>query len=287
VNKAFSNEADASREATGWRDDGSESGSIRVKPLEGRLISMPFRAGHITVENQGGTASFATGTLSDQSGVGGAMNISVPAGAFGTRIWVPFYGPTFGIRFRRDSSTGQDFTVSVDGVARRCEGLIPNLAAQGVSLTDGSANVIMFTDLGEGLHLAEVTVHARPSGANAILFYAYLVEERSGYVPFQRENFLVSTVVLTTGDTSVPFGASPNGALAVRKIDFCNTSASPVTVYVKNGSSVIWSTTLTAAGTAGSTASWDPGGLIPNSAAGLSMSASAGTSVNATTYGGL
>jgi len=276
-------------QANGWRDDGSESGLIRTEHVRGNLVPIPFDALQYYAELSGGaTATSApTGVYSNPDGSGTGVNVSIPSGAdAGVRLWMPFYGRGFGVRWRRDSGlTATNLSVVVDGEAVGVDtGNLPHLVAEAITtqITDAEARAITHPLLpNDGPHVAEIHVIRDPSATATITLYGFLLDERAGYRPLPRVAQMLTTTVLTAAAVEIPVGRGTALAMrAIRKVIYTNITAGPVTVTVKNGANTVWARSIPA----NETIEFDPGTAIAASSA-FTHQASAATSVNATVIG--
>lgn len=207
----------------------------------GDLVKVPFRSGHFYSTDVGSTASFqSSGITSNEDGSNTGLNVSVPVGSQnGVSIRVPFYGRSFGLRWRRDSNAG-DFSIAIDGVSY---GLITGqhtyLINESAVLTDGESLVLITDDLPDGVHYAEIMVSNRAT-TNAILFYGLLLERRAGYSEKPRTKPFLNPIAVTTSDVVIPKGSNPDSLLTVEKIIYTNTTASAITVTVNYNGVQMW-----------------------------------------------
>lgn len=278
-------------QAIGWEDDGSDSGVVRTRLLRGDLVEVPFRSLQFYAELAGGaTATYqSTGVYSNPDGSGTGINVSVPPGVAtgaGVRLWLPFSGRAFGVRWRRDRASMAAFSVAVDGQAVPvASGLIPRLVAEGLTtqITDAQARAVTHDALpDDGPHLAELAFVSDPGATSTVTVYGVLLDSRVGYRQLPRVGQVVSTTVLTASAVEIP--ANRGNVLtfrSLRKVIYANTTAGAITVTVKNGANTIWAKSIAA----NDTAELDFGGAGLAPSAAYTHQASAAASVNATVIG--
>lgn len=278
-------------QASGWYDDGSESGALRTREVRGDLVPIPFDPLQYYAELVGtATAAFqTTGVYSNPDGSATGINVSVPAGLTqGARLWVPFYGQAFGVRWRRDNSATDYISVTVDGVPVAVNtGTLPLLEAEGLTtqITDAEARAVTHEHLDPGVHVAEIAVVSDPSTTQSVTLYGLLLDSRAGYRPLPRVGQVQTASTLTTSAVEIPVGRGTALAMrAIRKVLYVNTSAAAVTVTVKNSTNTLKVLYLAATGNAGDCGEFDPGSAIAASAA-FTHQASANTAVTATVIG--
>lgn len=273
----------------GVMEDGSPTGAVRSILTRGNAVEVPFRALEYYADLAGGaTAAFqTTGVYSNPDGSATGINISVPAAAdAGVRLWVPFYGRLFGIRWRRDTgATASGITVTVDGVSTVVQPVVQldHLTAEGITtqLTDAKARAITHDNLThDGPHVAEIVVAANPTGNATVTLFGYLADTRAGYTPLPRLGHVVSTTTLTTSAVEIPMNRGNILAFrGLRKVIYTNTTATAATVTVRNGAATMWSAEIPANGTA----TFDPGGV--GASAAFTHLASTASAINATVIG--
>lgn len=277
---------------TSWEDDGSEAGTISTRLVRGDLAPLPFDALQYYADLIGSaTATYQTqGVWSNPDGSGTGVNVSVPAGLTqGVRIWLPFYGRGFGVRWRRDTATTAAISVAVNGQAVQvATGYLPLLTAEGLTtqFADAEARAVTHDHLAnDGPHVAEIVVVSDPSATQTITLYGVLVDARAGNRTLPRLAQVQTASTLTTGAVEIPTGRGTSLAMrGIRKVLYANTSAGAVTVTVKNSTSVLKAFYLAASGTAGDCAEFDPGESVAASA-NFTHQASAGSAVTATVIG--
>lgn len=247
-------------------DDGSEAGVIRAAIARGDLIQHPFIQGqyYLTAAVGGSGATFAgSGHFDNTDGLGGLVRLAATQGLptnvnSGARLYVAFTGRVFGIRFRRDTNTPDDFSVSVDGVAVGVRGKQELLNAEGEGLVDGDGVVITHENLSEGAHSAWITVHGRASASWGLEMFGYLVEPRSGYKNFARQGGFHKPAATPTGaaaavsvvSNGTGFAADPRRLSAIRGILYYNTTVGSITVTVSCDGATIWSAAVGAGASA-------------------------------------
>lgn len=278
--------------------------------LHPELVRMPFDPGSIALSTtgSGGAANVSyTSALvgSNPDGSDSGIAVSLPVIAIGSppfnsaRIFVPFYGSTFGARFRLDAGlTATTFTVVVDGEAVGVDcswppGPYPTLS--GFNVVNNEAQAITHRNLPTtGMHMAEIIVNGPTTGATtAIIFHGVLLDRSAGYKEPAPLGAVSTGIVLTTTlveiDTSRTNGQQ--AARGIRKVYYINTSGSPVIVDIAYNSVSFKRLYLAATGTAGDSAEWDPGTLVSPTVASAAFTllrhkASAGSAVTAfTQYG--
>lgn len=272
-------------------EDGSPGGAIRAVLTHGDAIDVPFRSLEYYAELTGGaTAAYqTTGVYSNPDGSGTGLNISIPTdvtvGA-GARIWLPFYGRIFGIRWRRDvGATATGISVTVDGVSVAVTPVaaLTQLTDEGITtqITDTRARAITHRNLlDDGPHVAEIAIASVASVAATVTLYGYIADQRAGYQQLPRIAQVVSTTTLTAADVEIPVNRGNVLAFrAIKRVIYTNTTTGTITVTVKNGANIMWQAAIPAT----SSATFDPGGVAASAA--FTHAASAATSVNATVIG--
>lgn len=273
--------------------DGQEAGAQRAQPLQGPLVALPFKTNAYWYEvvNTGTmtpTTIIVTGNpdgSGSQISLGGGIN----GADSGARLWIPFVGRCFGVRWQQTNLT-PNFDVVVDGVAVNVEGQHGVLLREGMSATaiaDARRQLVTHTDLHPGQHYAEIVVAAETGGtAKPLSLYGYLVDRNAGYVEEYRPSHVVSTAALTTSMVQVPMITGSASAIertlrGVDRIIYTNITAGAITVELENGSGVLmWTASIPA----NSSVVLDLGGVNLNSSV-FKHKASAGSSVNATVIG--
>lgn len=254
-------------------------GSGEVQLAE--LVRLPFNPGNISVSTTGAGGS-ANGSYSaalvgsNPDGSNSGFSISMPAIAVGSppfnsiRIFVPFYGSTFGVRWRADAGvTATNFTVVVDGEAVGVDctwppGPYPTLS--GFNIAANEAQAITHRNLPTtGLHMAEICVNGPNTGANTVIvFHGIIVDDSEGYRELPRLNALGTGAVLTTALVEIDTSRTnaQQAARGIRKVYYINTSAGPITVDIAYNTVSFKRFYLTAAGATGDCAEWDPGAAV-------------------------
>lgn len=284
--------------------------------LAPELVRVPFNPGNMGISTTGAGAG-ANGSYSqalvgsNPDGSDSGVSISMPAIALASppfnsiRVFVPFYGTTFGIRWRLDAGVTNlaNITVVVDGEAVGVDttwppGPYPTLS--GFNIVANEAMAITHRGLAStGLHMAEICVSGPNTGANAaLILHGFLADRAAGYTELPRLSAMPTAGVLLT-QTLVEIDSSrtnvQQAARAIRKVYYINASAAPVTVDIAYNSVVFKRIYLgatgispTAATPTGDTAEWDPGaslaiGVASGGAALLRHKCSALTAVTAFT----
>ena len=241
-------------QADAWDDDGTESGAMRVRVVRGDVVPIPFDSGNYYAEIIGSAtaAQQTTGVYTNPDGSGSSINVSVPAGLTqGMRIWVPFYGRAFGIRWRRDTATCPNISVIVDGQAVMvATGYSDRLTIEGLTTqmsTDAEARAMTHDHLAGGAHMAEIVIASDPSLTTTITLYGYLGDERAGYRQLPRLGHLFTTVAVPTTSTEIATGrATSLNMRSVRSVVYTNTSGAAVIVTVYNNTTVLWAKSIAA-----------------------------------------
>lgn len=281
------------------------SGSGEVQ-LPG-LVRVPFSLGNLTISTTGAggaaNASFSSALVgSNPDGSDTGISVNMPVIAIGSppfnscRIFVPFYGSTFGIRWRADAGIVNvtNIDVVVDGEAAGVDctwppGPYPTLS--GFNIASNEALAVTHRNLPTtGMHMAEIIINGPTSGATAVIvLHGILVDRAAGYETLPRLGAIPSAVALTT--TAVEIDTSrtnaQQAARGIRKVYYINTTAtSPIIVDILFNSVSFKRLYLTATGAAGDSAEWDPGDLIgpmvASGAAALLKHKASAVGVNAT-----
>lgn len=199
------------------------------------------------------------GTYFDRSGNHGFVAVTCDA----VSKWVMFtlivHGPVVGLRVQRPF-TGTDFLdVLIDGLAYRIDGKIhPTNPTVTTKPTDNWANIVLADDLPDAAHVVQVCFAGAASGSRTWNWFGLLLSERAGHGDNpNRGSFIISLPKLTDSPVSLASAGSTNlrPVRRLNQIIYTNTHTSEVTVYLRRaGGSLVWSDTLTAAGTKGSSA---------------------------------
>lgn len=232
--------------AIGLVDDGSESGALRTRPLEARMISQAFRCGSSSsagfrYEASGGASVTLTARVLQAKGyLGTVTSITCPAGDHSyVKVRLACYGRRFGLRWYY--VTGQPtkaFTVVIDGQAYE----VPTAAVDPLT----GASVAAYDPLLQWLspllddsrHDIEIIFTGdRPTGSsNSWLMFAVLLDGWAGYEQQQPIYPIFGPWTVGTGwDTfaaSSPWDATN---IRIRRAFFRNGSGSSATVYLAVG----------------------------------------------------
>jgi hypothetical protein len=265
------------------------------------LVMVPFRPNHYLVAITGTAATSFSYNAAPENGDGSCsgLQVTVPAGinqGLVLKFW--FYGTLLGLRwYPQYNSQDINFGVLIDGMPFDVtesdrEGNSPQIGEnQYWAFNNSTHNDLVATGLPPGKHLCEIHFPsniAAGAGNTVWFLWGFVAERSAGYKEFPSLLESPSTVnTLTTSAVAVKNGYSNtlNIFRYFRKIIYTNTSVSSVTVTVQNGTGTIWQTVLAAAGSAGCSDTFDPGGNFVADTA-LKHLASAGSAVNATIYGG-
>lgn len=261
----------------------------RVLPVVGSgeimfpdLVRVPFNPGNMGVSTTGAGGA-ANGSYSqalvgsNPDGSDSGFSISMPAIALASppfnsvRIFVPFWGSTFGIRWRLDAGVTNltSFTVTVDGDAVGVDttwppGPYPTLS--GFNIVANEAMAITHRNLATtGMHMAEIQVNGPNTGANtAIVFHGFLAAKNAGYVELPRLSAMPTAgILLTTALVEIDTSRTnvQQAARSIRKVYYVNTGAA-CTVDIAYNSVTFKRLYMAAAGAAGDTQEWDAGGNL-------------------------
>lgn len=253
------------------------SGSGEVQLPE--LVRVPFNVGNLTISTTGAggaaNASFSSALVgSNPDGSDTGISVNMPVIAIGSppfnscRIFVPFYGSTFGIRWRADSGIVNitNIDVVVDGEAAGVDctwppGPYPTLS--GFNIASNEALAVTHRNLPTtGMHMAEIIINGPTSGATAVIvLHGILVDRAAGYADLPRLSAIPSAVALTT--TAVEIDTSrtnaQQAARGIRKVYYINTTGAAVTVDIQFNTVTFKRIYLAISGTVGDSAEWDPG----------------------------
>lgn len=241
----------------GVQEDGSPSGAVRTVRSDGVGVWVPIRNSDYVIENTGSTASFAeSGFDYNMDGSGQGINISVPAtSGNGVRIWVPFAGRIFGVRWRLLSSAADRFTVVVDGVPVQVSGRPDRLVSEGITISSLASQGIAITH--DNLdptkqHTAEIIVTADVGGsARALTLFGWVLDKQAGYPEPRRVDYIsVVPTACPTSATAVSTGTAGSKVKGIRQIRYYNSSGGSLDVTVNYNGTAFWKTTLAAGGCA-------------------------------------
>lgn len=247
----------------GVHDDGTNEGVIRAKIAQGDLVKIGADA--IQCQVQAPDTSSAVFQVQNNQynsdGSNQAVIMTCSAGSNqGVVVSRKFYGKVIGERFQRNSTTPAVDLV-VDGVASavpspalQFDGAIPSSTPQ-----DGEAYYLIADDLPDGEHTVSVVLTPDPAIATpqTLALYGFLAERRAGYVDRTRANDMVSNGQVPTTAVGIARTTLKN----IRKIDYVNTTAAPITVTVYYSAVTTGNMAWTKSIAAGDTQSFDPGDL--------------------------
>lgn len=259
-------------QATGWRDTGPNEGAVATIRSDADLVMVPFRNNNHYLEtfgNGGGTLT-ANAFTSNPDGTGSAYNLSTTTQGINhaIRIWVPFNGRCFGVRWL-SASTVADFTVVVDGEAVGVEAFPAWLVNEGITtqLTNARAMALTHDSLDPMIpHVAQINFVGEASAVRSWVLFGFLLDKRFAFERERSYAHYTPVGTLTASAVAIPLtnGATTDRALrAIRKVLYYNTDASARIVTIKNGSTIIKTVYLAAAGTTGDSGEWDVGGDMP------------------------
>lgn len=216
----------------GWRDDGSESGLLRTGPVHGNLVAVPIRASeYVRTLSGGGTAAFQTGQYQNPDGTGNALRMQVSASGDGVRIWFPFRGSTFGIRYL-SPSTALPLTVSVDGEAVAVDLQETEMAAEPVTVDLPTGTRITHRDLDPSvLHYAELTL-VYTDATLTVTLYGFLLDQGAGYVPAPRRLYARTYVNVTTTGSNLNAVSGAHIFGGINQIIYVNTTGAEIVVTI-------------------------------------------------------
>lgn len=272
-------------QAIGWQDDGSEAGVLRTQINRGDLVPVPFSTPtSYWLEQVGaGFATYTSGSLPENlDGTATGLKLSVAHGLNnGVRVWYPFRGRVFGLRWLAKSSQTAGTSVTVDGVSVSLGDPIPQaLVAEGMTTQLGTElGAVLFDDLPPGPHLAEIVMTSDPVVDRALQLHGLLLDARAGYRAPTQGVAVLDSAACPTSATRIASGLNER-ASAVRKVIYLNTGASPATVTVLYSAAPIWMAAIQP----NETATFDPGGLLSVTTQHTHQASAAG--VTATVLGG-
>ena len=237
-------------QASGWRDDGSESGIQRVEVAAGNLVPVPFRLNNCNIA-QSGTVTVSNNAVNTANfdGTATGLIIIAPAAAAlggGARIAFFFNGPVLALRYHEILGyTLPDMSMNIDGVnypipTSQSRDPITNALP---SAPPAEMQMAMISrDLGDGPHFAEIFINQSKTDSCRMYLHGYLVDEAAGYArPLPGVKCGPAQIAVSTSYGGILSGNSV--LAAVRKLLFANTTASPITVSVRPTStaSAMWS----------------------------------------------
>lgn len=219
------------------RDNGTEQGVISAEIIGGKLIRLPFSPQNISEQTIGtGSASYQKGGIYyNLDGSQTGYSITVSSGtANAVALWLPFYGRTFGVRYRSSSSIINSFSVSVDGgdVVRVVDPETYLKKESQSSSQNHEMSVITHTDLSNSIHFAKIMV----SGGYSVFLHGILVESGAyGNAPTPMchgiTNATGSVAVPLSSTSFSPYPASSGVPLsAISKVFYYNAGLSSATV---------------------------------------------------------
>lgn len=220
----------------GWQADFSPSGAIRTRSERTGTRDLPLHPGAYVVSD--GLSSYASWSQSsfpeNTDGSCSAIAISVPAASpgvgTGVRIEFPFYGPYFGIRFRRDVNVVPFFDIDIDGVSYPVNARLGWLEQQGItSVLDGVCHYPIVDNLKSGEHSGAITVIGG-AAINKLDIYGITVSNLAGTASIPGFGCQAGLqLALATGNTAWPNSngiVSPKG---ISQVTYNSTYAAVVT----------------------------------------------------------
>lgn len=240
--------------ATGTRKpvhaiDRMPSHLARVPLVEGNYITQSTGTGAVGV--QSGTLGF--NTTGSNSGASIDVPLWTPSTSLGNGalIQIPFRGSTFGVCARRDT-TVLPFSIGIDGDWYVAESFLANFLQNGVNpVSGGNEWILVADDLDPYVpHIATIAVTSNAQMATSIRLMHLLLDKNAGYQDDVKSSYLAASGALTTVNASIGSGTVPNRVRVVDSIDFYNTDVAAQTVTLVLASTVIWSKTIAAGGTA-------------------------------------
>lgn len=250
----------------GVMEDGSPEGAVRSVASNGHGVWVGIRNSRYIIENSGSTASYVSAFLNDNpDGTGQGINISVPnTSGSGVRIWVPFAGRMFGVRWRRQGSTTPVFTVVVDGVPVQVSGRPDRLVDEGLTVSGLVEQGIAIThdNLDPAIpHYAEIIVTADVGGsARPIVLFGWVLDALAGYQSPPRSHYLIGPTACPTSMTAIPSnaGGADSATLGFARLTYYNSSGGALDVTVEYNTVTFWKKSIAA----GNTEVFDAGGLL-------------------------
>lgn len=226
-------------QATGWLDDGTESGIQRVRLSHGNLVPVHFRTSNCVLQPSG-TASVSLNAVNTANfdGTSTGLFCSIPGSAAlgnGARIAWWFNGPVLVLRYSSHGGTLPPMSACVDGISYdipATQGYDPITNSQ---FGDGPAEMqyaLIADTLGTGPHFAEVFVQ-QTTYQSTLYLHGYMAAESAGYLPPEKGlKFGSAQITVSTSYAGIYSG---NSALkAVKKLFFNNPTAGAVTVSVRS-----------------------------------------------------
>jgi hypothetical protein len=200
------------------------------------------------------------GTFFDRSGGNNFAAVTLDA----VSKWVMFtlivHGPVVGLRVQRPFTGAEFLDVLIDGVAYRIDGRVhPTNPTVTTKPTDNWANIVLANNLPEDKeHVLQVCFAGAAGVTRTWNWFGLLLSERAGHGDNpQRGSFIVSLPKLTQAAVTLAAAGGTNlrPVRRLHQIIYTNTHTAEVTVYLRRaGGGLVWSDTLTAAGTKGSSA---------------------------------
>lgn len=251
--------------ANGWRDSAIPGGRIATVREDADPVRYPFHVSSYYVEAAAsGSATFQESAFTgNPDGTGSGFSVSVPgASGNGVRIYYPFHGRCFGVRWLAAYTT-PDFSVSVDGERVKVEGWPPYLTSVGVDTEIISVEAQLITH--DGLdpakyHVAEIEFPVNPdyTTSHAWVLYGLLLDRRAGYTEQRRPVHGNAAGTLTNSAVAIPRTnvATERNFKTLWAVQYTNTDSSARLVTIKHGATTIAELLLAATGADGATKTW-------------------------------
>lgn len=227
-------------QASGWQDDGTESGTNRINIAQGNLIPIPFRTNNCNISSAGtASAVINASNLTNFDGTATGMFCNIPASASlggGIRVSFWFNGPILSLRYTELVGYAlPKIAVNIDGVNYPVPTSQSRDAISNDVFTNAPAEIqqsIVARNLGEGAHFAEIFLQQDTTLAARVYLHGFSVSESAGYV--RAPNGVKCAPAQITLTTSYGNILSGNSALAsVRKLFFYNPTGAAISVSVR------------------------------------------------------
>lgn len=250
-------------QASGFRDDGTESGVTRFEVVRGGWKPMSWRRGGYTSAAAGTATVGSLGSLSGSAlWTGTSIQMTVPANAAlgnGTTMGFWIHGNKFALRYVTASGVSPGCTI--DGITydvplSEATPLNP-ITLSGIGYDEGPL-VKVADDLGNGFHFVELSFPCAATGSTrSWVLHGYGVDDIEGYEERSREGRTGANQVALTGTYQAMLGAlTSTNIRTVRKLFFYNSTGGAITATLRH---ITYGTIWTKSVPAGETVEWDPG----------------------------
>lgn len=226
-------------------------GAVNAHSVRGELVMVPIQPGSWIYDvGTGGTAALSHLAFYQP---GGPAVLSVAAtyqatSTSGVRIFVPFYGTSFGLTLLRGQASAEDggaFEMVIDGVAypaRRDPLWLSTIDTTGMGTLNHSQVGALAEDLSDGPHVAQLFFPGpRAAGTNSWFVGSWVMDRNCGYRDGVRsmQQITNSRQNMPTSQTAIYSMTSANSAQNIYEVWFHNDNVGAQTVTIQLSSGTV------------------------------------------------